>query len=318
MANVTLPLPGGGSRIAVPPSPIAELETRAAQALNGIMLMHQGHGAHLQFHDLADLQRTIAAMADHLSPAVANDFDASGISNVGGYQYAHPANAAALAMAIGVESGIAKTETIGVGMAAALMNVGYAVLRPSLLNQASALEDDRWVELKTHASKSATILERSGLADGVILAVTQHHERWDGTGYPEGLRHAEISLLARIVAIADTYASLRSLRPYRKAMGARAATDFIMSGCGVLFDPELVRVFARRIPHYAIGSTVELNTGEKGIVVDPNTGLVCRPVVRVALMRGVPAPVPYDVDLSRREHFTRVIIEPREPDDAAA
>jgi HD-GYP domain-containing protein (c-di-GMP phosphodiesterase class II) len=302
------------SRVAVPPSRLAELAIRAAQALNGLMLMHQGHGQHLQFHDLRELQQAIDGMADHLSPAVAADFDASGISAIGGYGYAHPANAAGLAMAIGVESGIAKTEVVALGMAAALMNVGYAVLRPSLLNQAADLEEENWIEMKTHAEKSCAMIEGSGLGDDVALAIAQHHERWDGSGYPRGLRRHEISLFARIVAIADTFASLRSPRPYRKAMGPRTATDFIMSGCGVLFDPEFVRVFARRIPHFPIGTTVELNTGETGVVVNPNTGLVCRPVVRVALARGIQVAVPYDIDLSRREHFTRVIVEPQETD----
>lgn len=312
MPEATLSPPDGDTHFAGPPSPLAELEARAARALNGIMLMHQGHGLHLQFSELNDLHAAVLGMADYLSPSVGVDFDASGISVVGGYQYVHPTNAAALAMAIGVESGIAKTEIIALGMAAALMNVGYALLRPSFLNQATELEEDSWVEMKTHAGKSRAMIERSGLGEDVVLGVAQHHERWDGTGYPQCLRHTDISLFARVLAIADTYVSLRSPRPYRKAMGARSATDFIMSGCGVLFDPELVRVFARRLPHYAAGSRVELNTGETGIVVDPNIGMVCRPVVRVSVVRGAPAPSPYDVDLSAREHFARVIVDPRD------
>jgi HD-GYP domain-containing protein (c-di-GMP phosphodiesterase class II) len=150
---------------------------------------------------------------------------------------------------------------------------------------------------------------QSGVGDEVLVAIAQHHERWDGTGYPQGLRGAEISVFARVLAIADTYAALRSPRPHRGAMGPRMATDFIISGCGVLFDPELVRVFARRIPHYALGSRVELNTGEAGIVVDPNIGHVCRPVVRVALVKGIPIPAPFDIDLAERAHFTRAIVE---------
>lgn len=297
----------GDDPLSVPPSPLAQCETDAAQALNGIMLMQQG-ARPLRFTDLDDLHRAITGMADHLSPAVGADFDASGISLVGSYQYAQPANAAALAMAIGVAAGIAKTQVVALGMASALMNVGYAGMRSSV-EPASPLANDAWIEQESHSERSSAMVAQCGVGDDVALAITQHHERWDGTGYPEGLREAEISVFARVIAIADTYAALRSPRPHRGALGPRTATDFIVGGCGVLFDPELVRVFARRIPQYALGKWVELNTGEGGVVVDPNVGHVCRPVVRVALTRGVAVPAPWDIDLSERVHFTRAVVE---------
>ena len=153
------------------------------------------------------------------------------------------------------------------------------------------------------------MLGSSGLGDEVLRAVAEHHERWDGSGFPASLSGDAIGLPARIVGLADAYVLLRSHRPHRKSLGPRAATDFIMSGCGVLFDPELVRMFARSLPHVALGARVTLSSGEAGIVVDSNVGHVCRPVVRVASFNGVALSESYEVDLSQRDQLATVILE---------
>jgi len=285
------------------------LQAEAAHALNALMLMQQAGGKPLRHAELEPVRLAIAGMADYLSPVLGEDLDIGGVNSLGGYQYAHPAGVAALSMAIGVCLGFEKGETGALGMSAVLMNIGYALLRPSLLEQSSQLEDDRWVEVKTHAAKSAEMLENCGLDAAVIAAIDHHHERWDGSGYHQGLAGRDIPRWARIIGIADTYVSLRSPRPHRRAMGPRTATDFVISGCGVLFDPELVQVFARRLPHLAIGSPIVLSSGEAGIVVNPNIGHVCRPIVRVSSMNGVALSDSYEIDMTDREQLSVVVRE---------
>ena len=140
---------------------------------------------------------------------------------------------------LGVCLGLPKPRLNDIGMAAALMNLGYAVLR-SGAGESEHHESHGEVEIRAHPPQGAEILGSSGLPDEVLRAITEHHERWDGSGFPAALSGDAIGLPARIIGLADAYVLLRSHRPHRRALGPRAATDFIMSGCGVLFDPEVV------------------------------------------------------------------------------
>lgn len=292
------------------PAPIGALQVEAAQALNVLMMMQQGGGQPLAAGDLRPVVEIVARMAQHLAPAVDEHFDAGGVSSRAGFRYAHPANVAALAMAIGASCGFDRERLTAVGVTAALMNVGYVALRSSaLLDNTSAFEDEQWVQVRLHPEKSRELLEGAGLSPEMLEAIAQHHERWDGSGYPAGLRGDQIALYARIVAICDTYASLRAARPHRPPMGPRAALDFVMAGSGTLFDPELVAGFARRVPQYPAGARVRLSGGESGVVVHANIGHICRPVVRITAAGGVPVQAPYEIDLSERAHYTNAVLD---------
>ena len=133
--------------------------------------------------------------------------------------------------------------------------------------------------------------------------MAQHHERWDGSGYLDGLSGTEIALSARILAIADTYYDLVSTGPHRKALMPHEAVEYIMAYSGDLFDPELVQLFARNVPLYPTGVVVRLNTGASGIISDANLGHIGRPTVRICHdQEGTPVKRPYDVNLSQARH----------------
>jgi len=97
--------------------------------------------------------------------------------------------------------------------------------------------------IRCHSRVGAEIVEDLPAYAGVRSAILYHHERWDGSGYPEGLKGEEIPLGARIIAISDVYDAITDERPYRKGMKADDARRFISEGAGSLFDPRLVRIF---------------------------------------------------------------------------
>lgn len=109
----------------------------------------------------------------------------------------------------------------------------------------------------------------------------QHHERWDGSGYPNGLSQNSIHPFAQIVAVADVFDALISDRPFRKALSLYSAYEWIFSAAGSLFNPGIVKIFDRVITLYPPGSMVELNTGESGQVMKTNRGQPHRPLVRL-------------------------------------
>ena len=112
----------------------------------------------------------------------------------------------------------------------------------------------------------------------------------------------------RIIAIADTYYELVSLRPDRPPYMPHEAVEFIIAFSGELFDPELVRIFSRLVPLYPTGTTVRLNSGEVGIISDANVGHIARPTVRVCAM-GRKLRRPYDMNLSQAKYQDRLVVE---------
>ena len=286
-----------------------DVEAKASQALNVLMVMQQGVTSGVQQGGLMGLVPPLNKLVNCLYPDMMGDADISGSYTLNGYHYVHPIKVAELSMVIARFAGAERKELLTLGMAAALMNIGYLNLKPGLLEQPRALEPPEWEQVKKHPEHTLSMLKDSGLHRDALEAIAEHHERWDGSGYPNGKKAHEISLYARILGISDGYISLRSRRPYRKALRPHEAIEFIIAFSGQLFDPELAKIFARQIPQYPAGITVVLSTGEGGIVSAPNSGHVARPVVRVLTVNGVPVREPYDLDLSSKEHQRKIIAE---------
>jgi HD-GYP domain-containing protein (c-di-GMP phosphodiesterase class II) len=142
----------------------------------------------------------------------------------------------------------------------------------------------------------------------VAETVLQHHEHWNGGGYPRGLRGAQISKLAQIVTLADHYTALLCPRPQQGRFLSHEAIEYLMAYSGEQFNPDLVQLFVRQIPCYSSGLGVVLNTGERGVVVAPNLGVIGRPVVRVCTDRdGRPLPDTFDVDLANHKEQSRLV-----------
>jgi HD-GYP domain-containing protein (c-di-GMP phosphodiesterase class II) len=101
--------------------------------------------------------------------------------------------------------------------------------------------------MRTHPLVGAQIVAPIAFLHGAVALVRNHHERFDGTGYPDGLRGERIPLAARVFAVADSFDAMTSDRPYRSAMGVERALAEIQGGAGTQFDPEVVRVFVQMI-----------------------------------------------------------------------
>jgi HD-GYP domain-containing protein (c-di-GMP phosphodiesterase class II) len=128
-----------------------------------------------------------------------------------------------------------------------LHDVGKIGMRDNILLKESQLTDEEIQEMKRHPVLSAKILEPTTLPMEVIVAVRHHHERWDGTGYPDGLRGENIPLMARVVSIADAFDAMTSDRVYRPGMTCRDALHQLEIHAGTAYDPELVPTFVRVI-----------------------------------------------------------------------
>jgi putative two-component system response regulator len=133
---------------------------------------------------------------------------------------------------------------------AQLHDVGKIAIADNILKKAGKLTDDEYIQMKTHTTFGVSVIEKIGkstsektfLQHAKLFAGT-HHEKWDGTGYPQGLKGKEIPIHGRLMAIADVYDALISVRPYKKAFSHRDAVDILAGGKGTHFDPDLIDVF---------------------------------------------------------------------------
>jgi len=141
------------------------------------------------------------------------------------------------------------------------------------------------------------------------LALLQHHEYWDGTGYPNGLKSNAISQLAQIIGIVDSFAAMLYYpSPGKKKTMAHEVIEYVMAYVGDRFNAELVDLFVKEMLCYSVGMTVLMNSGERAIVIDPNLGVVGRPVVRIYTDRdGKPISKPFDINLAKSAEQDRLI-----------
>jgi putative nucleotidyltransferase with HDIG domain len=150
------------------------------------------------------------------------------------------------AVALAIAGGIADDFMIdAIEMAALLHDIGKLAIPDRLLDKPGPLTDDEFEEVKQHVVIGADILSAVAFPGPLASIVRHHHEKWDGTGYPDRLGGGEIPIGARVLALADTYDALTSDRPYRRRLPHDRAVAIIQDGCGTVFDPELAEVFLR-------------------------------------------------------------------------
>lgn len=259
--------------------------------------------------DKTPLEKAIFSMVEQLFPVVIGEVNATGCFSLKDYDYVHPVQVASLSILMGRRLGYKEAELTDLGVAALLENMGYVVLPQGMMDEPTSLTEIETHEVHQHSQYGYQILNLyTGVAPQISQTVLEHHERWDGSGYPRSLKGNDISPHARILAVADTYYALVSRRPHRQSYLPHEAIEFIMAYSGELFDPELVQLFTKVVPLYPTGVMVTLNTGEMGIISDARPGLIGRPTVRICYDKHLSELAkPFDMDLAESEHQHRLV-----------
>ena len=151
---------------------------------------------------------------------------------------------AAVAVARSLELSEDLVEAIGYG--AVLHDIGKIGVAERILLKTEALTEEEWVEMRRHPVIGATIIEPLQIGRLAAPIVRHHHERWDGKGYPDGLRGAAIPVGARIVAVADAFDAMTHDRPYREALSVEEAVEQLVTGRGHQFDGDAVILFVEQ------------------------------------------------------------------------
>src|SRR6185437_838709 len=166
-------------------------------------------------------------------------------------------------------------------------------------NKPGKLTEEEWEIVKAHPKAGVKLVRDAGawcpLVQGCVL---RHHERWNGSGYPEGKVDTEVHEMARIAAVADVFDAITSERPFAPAKPAHEGFQTILAAAGTQFDPVICDVFSRRVAPFPVGVEVELTDGRRAIVVSVPELELDRPVLRVISGPGAPFDVSLQSDQS--------------------
>jgi HD-GYP domain-containing protein (c-di-GMP phosphodiesterase class II) len=161
------------------------------------------------------------------------------------YTYGHSERVARIAVELGREMGLSGDELGDIYLTGLLHDVGKIGVRDAILAKVDPLTPEEFEHIKQHVTIGYTILADLRPIRNLLPGVLYHHERIDGTGYPDGLVGEAIPLLARILAVADAYDAMSTTRPYREAMPCRKVEETLVQGAGTQWDKQVVDAFLR-------------------------------------------------------------------------
>ncbi|UCF87256.1 MAG: HD-GYP domain-containing protein, partial [Nitrospiraceae bacterium] len=193
------------------------------------------------FNMLKDLDSTYKELKDiynNLVIAFSNVIDAKSPWTKG-----HSVNVTTYAVAIAESMGLSEEDIFILRTAALLHDIGKIGTYDKILDKEGKLTDEEFALIRQHPKQGVKILEPIKGMESVLPVIRNHHERLDGRGYPDGLKGEEISLLARILCVADSYDAMLTSRPYRNSTGKDYAMDELKRCAGSQFDPQVVDVF---------------------------------------------------------------------------
>lgn len=215
------------------------------------------------------------------------------------YTFSHSINVATIATIFGEYLGLSHSELTLLGLAGLMHDVGKTAVPNRIINKRSRLTEEEFKTVQKHPRYGSEILEKQGdVPRKVIEAVRDHHEKYNGGGYPQQIPRPQIPAFARIISLADVYDALTSDRSYKDAILPNKALAIMYGMREQDFDPLEVQMFIKCLGIFPSGSLVKLNTGFYGLVYESNPTLPLMPKIKIILDEDL-RPIPSElVDLA--------------------
>jgi HD-GYP domain-containing protein (c-di-GMP phosphodiesterase class II) len=272
----------------LPPAPKIAVEhelTAAGKAYESTKVTLQDAFAAVRAGKLLEPGRVKAAVTD-ITESVLRNPDAlqlfSRLEEKGEYTLGHALDVAVYMTTFGRFLELDHDEVVILGYLGLLQDIGKLQVPNNLIEKRDRLNTEEFEQAKKHVDYSIDLLEKTpNLPPELPALAALHHERYDGSGYPKGLKGDQIGKVGAIAAIVDTFDALTMKRPYAEPVAPSAALSMLYKWRGAFFDSTLVEQFIRCIGVFPVGSVVELNSGEVGIVFAQNYEKRLQPRVMV-------------------------------------
>lgn len=232
--------------------------------------------------DVKPIRDTVCRMIDELMDARDAVINLHDIKSLDQYTFGHSVNVCVLSIITGLSMDYDQDKLKELAMGAMLHDIGKTRIPAEILNKPDALTDSEFEIIKKHTNYGYEMLKKSvELTTYASYIALTHHEKYNGEGYPLGLKGDGIHEFSRIVAIADVYDAITSDRAYKRRRQINEAIEYLVGMGGHHFDYQIVRKFLEHITTYPLGTCVKLNTGQTAIVVDINKKYPNRPIIRL-------------------------------------
>lgn len=285
------------------PPPMAVAEKKPSEALRGLKSeIKRASGIHADMHrsvedvistlsrsgklDVRKLETAVEPMVDSVLRNPAAMSCLMRIRRKGGYLHSHSMASSVWATVLGREIGLDRDGLRVVALGAMLLDVGKTRIPEELLNKPGKLSAEELRQVRQHVELGLELLQQAGEMDQrVVDMVACHHERFNGSGYPKGLKGGEIPVYGRIAGIVDTYDAMITSRPYASTQSSFGALRQLRVLAGEEFQAEIIGQFIQAIGMFPTGTLVQLNTGEVAVVSAQNRVRRLRPEVMIILDR---------------------------------
>ncbi|MCE9571064.1 MAG: HD-GYP domain-containing protein [Rhodocyclales bacterium] len=225
------------------------------------------------------------------------------------YTYMHSVAVCALMVALAGKLGLDEKQTREAGMSGLLHDLGKAMMPMEVLNKPGKLTDEEFRIIKSHPVEGHRLLKEGGTVGAVPLDVClHHHEKVDGSGYPDRLKDEQISMFAKMGAVCDVYDAITSNRPYKAGWDPAESIRKMTEWCNGHFDARIFQAFVKSIGIYPVGSLVRLTSGRLAVVTEQSGRSLLTPCVKVFFSTKSMVYVPPELlDLSRPGVVERIV-----------
>ncbi|MBF0456466.1 MAG: HD-GYP domain-containing protein [Nitrospirae bacterium] len=248
---------------------------------------------------------TVKQIVPQMTDSIFRNKDAliglSRIKSVDEYLFFHSVSVCVLMVSLGHSLDISREEIDQIGVGALLHDIGKVKVNQDILNKPGRLTDDEFGKIKDHVTFGYEILKQiPSIPEPALIVTHQHHERFDGTGYPNKLRGDGLSVYGQMASVVDVYDALTSDRCYHKGMQSTDALRKIFEWSQFHFNPSIVQHFIRCVGVYPIGTLVRLDNHRLGVVIESGKDALTKPKVRVMFnLKSKCFIKPSDIDLSK-------------------
>lgn len=230
--------------------------------------------------DVERVRRSASLIVDRLTSSPQLYDDMQSIKEYDEYTFNHSLNVAIASTTLGVGLGYGYNRLKNIATGALLHDVGKQLVPIEIINKKGKLTPEEFDIVKRHPEDGYRILRgNTNVTSSIREIAHQHHENWDGSGYPRHLKGGRIYELAHVVHICDVYDALASKRSYKEAFPVSKIINILDSGRGTQFNPRILDAFYKYVPIYPKGAEVILNTNETALIYENNRGNMLRPKI---------------------------------------